>query len=187
VDVDAGDGRGVLHRPALDLAGQAVEHPGYQNALLLFCSYVSDPDYGWDRVCEQRFGSYPAQVFFDWNTAAHVQDNEQFPVKRAFTKSELQDFFDLIVPGQSELSVNPPVPVVGATTSRKRSSPSSSVRCSVIRSPKASMRVFRGTAVSMLSPCTPGSVDISAVIGRERMAGSVHRAKSDFGVALRLP
>ena len=67
---------------------------GYQNALRLFCSYVSHPDYGWDRVCEQRFGAHPAQVFFDWNTAVHVQDNEQSPAKRAFTKRELQDFFD---------------------------------------------------------------------------------------------
>lgn len=67
---------------------------GYQNALRMFCSYVSDPDYGWDRVCEQRFGSHPAQVFFEWNTATHVQDNEQSPAKRAFTKRELQDFFD---------------------------------------------------------------------------------------------
>jgi integrase/recombinase XerD len=66
----------------------------YQNALRLFCSYVSVPDYGWDRVCEQRFGTHPAQVFFDWNTAVHVQDNEQSPTKRAFTKRELQDFFD---------------------------------------------------------------------------------------------
>ena len=67
---------------------------GYQNALRMFCSYVSDPDYGWDRVCEQRFGTHPAQVFFEWNTATHVQDNEQSPAKRAFTKHELQDFFD---------------------------------------------------------------------------------------------
>ena len=67
---------------------------GYQNALRLFCCYVSHPDYGWDRVSEQRFGTHPAQVFFEWNTAAHVQDNEQTPAKRAFTKRELQDFFD---------------------------------------------------------------------------------------------
>lgn len=67
---------------------------GYQNALRLFCSYVCNPDYGWDRVCEQRFGTHPAQVFFDWNTAPHVQDNEQSPEKRAFTKQELQEFFD---------------------------------------------------------------------------------------------
>ncbi|MDT5292456.1 MAG: hypothetical protein QOF88_7345, partial [Mycobacterium sp.] len=55
---------------------------------------AEQPDYGWDRVCEQRFGTHPAQVFFEWNTAAHVQDNEQSPTKRAFTKAELQDFFD---------------------------------------------------------------------------------------------
>jgi integrase/recombinase XerD len=67
---------------------------GYQNALRLFCSYVSNPDYGWDRVCEQRFGSYPAQVFFDWNIAEHVQDNESAPTKRAFTMGELQALFD---------------------------------------------------------------------------------------------
>ncbi|SKU05518.1 site-specific recombinase XerD [Mycobacteroides abscessus subsp. massiliense] len=67
---------------------------GYQNTLRLFCSYIADPDYGWDRVCEQRFGTHPAQVFFAWNTAAHVQDNEQDPKKRPFTKQELQDFFD---------------------------------------------------------------------------------------------
>ena len=38
--------------------------------------------------------THSAQVFFDWNTAVHVQDNEQSPTKRAFTKRELQDFFD---------------------------------------------------------------------------------------------
>jgi integrase/recombinase XerD len=67
---------------------------GCQTTLRLFCSYVSDPDYGWDQVCGQRFGTHPAQVLFDWNTATHVQDNEQSAEKRAFTKRELQDFFD---------------------------------------------------------------------------------------------
>jgi integrase/recombinase XerD len=67
---------------------------GYQNGLRMFCSYIADPDYGWDRLCEQRFGTHPAQVFFEWNTAAHVQENEQDPRKRPFTKKELQDFFD---------------------------------------------------------------------------------------------
>lgn len=38
-----------------------------------------------DRVCEQRFGTHPAQVLFECgNTAAHVQDNEQNPLKRPF-------------------------------------------------------------------------------------------------------
>lgn len=66
----------------------------YQTSLKLFCAYVSNPDYGWDRVCEQRFGTHPAQVFFEWNSAAHVQDNESAPTKRAFTKTELQELFD---------------------------------------------------------------------------------------------
>lgn len=67
---------------------------GYQGTLRQFCTYVCHPDYGWDRVCESLFGTHPSQVFFDWNTARHVQDNESRPEKRAFTKRELQDFFD---------------------------------------------------------------------------------------------
>ncbi|WP_179272950.1 MULTISPECIES: site-specific integrase [unclassified Rhodococcus (in: high G+C Gram-positive bacteria)] len=66
----------------------------YQTSLKLFCAYISNPDYGWDRLCEQRFGTHPAQVFFEWNSAAHVQDNESAPTKRAFTKTELQELFD---------------------------------------------------------------------------------------------
>ena len=54
----------------------------YQNALRLFCAYLIEPAYGWDRVCEQHFGTHP------------TQDNEQDPRKRAFTRPELQAFFD---------------------------------------------------------------------------------------------
>ena len=67
---------------------------GYQSGLRAFCSYVSSPDYGWIRVCEQRFGAHPAQVCFDWNTAAHAQSSEADPRKRAFSRRELQDLFD---------------------------------------------------------------------------------------------
>ncbi|WP_026536562.1 tyrosine-type recombinase/integrase [Arthrobacter sp. H14] len=66
----------------------------YQAALRAFCSYVSDPVYGWDRVCERQFGTHPAQVCFDWNTAVHVQASESAAEKRAFTRRELQLFFD---------------------------------------------------------------------------------------------
>ncbi|HZE03336.1 MAG TPA: site-specific integrase [Pseudonocardiaceae bacterium] len=66
----------------------------YQNALRLFCAYLTDPHYGWDTVCEEAFGSHPSQVCFEWNTAGHHQDNEQDPRKRAFTRVELQAFFD---------------------------------------------------------------------------------------------
>ncbi|MEV7663507.1 site-specific integrase [Paenarthrobacter sp. NPDC089316] len=67
---------------------------GYQSSLRRFCSYVSNPDYGWDRVCEERFGTHPAQVFFDWNTASHTQEYEGRPSKRPFTRAELQRLFD---------------------------------------------------------------------------------------------
>lgn len=66
----------------------------YQNALRMFCSYICHPDYGWDGLCERLFNAFPAQVCFEWNTARHVQDSERRPKKRAFTRRELQDFFD---------------------------------------------------------------------------------------------
>ncbi|MFC7641969.1 tyrosine-type recombinase/integrase [Streptosporangium lutulentum] len=66
----------------------------YQDALRLFCRYVVDPAYDWSAVCEQRFGAHPIQVVHEWNAAAHVQEIEARPEKRAFTIDELQDFFD---------------------------------------------------------------------------------------------
>ena len=66
----------------------------YQNALRLFCDYLTDSRYGWDTVCEQAFGTHPSQVVHEWNSAAHHQDNEQQPRKRAFTRAELQAFLD---------------------------------------------------------------------------------------------
>jgi integrase/recombinase XerD len=66
----------------------------YQNGLRLFCSYLTDPVYGWAQVCQELFGTHPSQVCFEWNTASHAQDNEQHPSKRAFSHEELQAFFD---------------------------------------------------------------------------------------------
>lgn len=66
----------------------------YQNALRLFCAYLVDPAYGWGPLCLELFGTHPAQVCYEWNSAAHTQDNEQDPGKRAFTHAELQAFFD---------------------------------------------------------------------------------------------
>ena len=57
--VDAGPCRGVLRGPALDPAAEPVHDPrlpGRPAALLLLRRH---PDYGWDRVCEQRFGTHP--------------------------------------------------------------------------------------------------------------------------------
>jgi integrase/recombinase XerD len=87
VDEYFGDLRAEKHR-----AQSTVR--GYQNALGLFCAYLVDPVYGWGPRCEELFGTYPIQVCFEWNTAAHTQDNEHDPNKRAFTHEELQAFFD---------------------------------------------------------------------------------------------
>ena len=65
---------------------QAVDCASLPERVAVVLLVCQRSDYGWDRVCEQRFGTHPAQVFFEWNTAVHVQDNEQSPAKRAFTK-----------------------------------------------------------------------------------------------------
>ena len=67
---------------------------GYQVAVRLFCQYVTDPAYEWSAECEERFGSHPVQVVHEWNAAVHVQDAEGDPSRRAFTREELQAFFD---------------------------------------------------------------------------------------------
>lgn len=67
---------------------------GYQTAIRLFCDFVADPRYEWTAVCERLFGSHPAQVCFEWNTAVHLADYEGRPQGRALTKHELQRLFD---------------------------------------------------------------------------------------------
>jgi len=67
---------------------------GYAQSTAMFCRYLTDPAYGWAEECQARFGTHPVQVAHEWNTAAHVQDNEGDPGKRAFTVDELQAFFD---------------------------------------------------------------------------------------------
>jgi integrase len=82
-----GDLRSIKRRSHSTVRGQ-------QSALRHFTSYISNPDYGWDRLCEELFGTHPSQVFFDWNTAPHVQEFEGRPGKRPFTRGELQQLFD---------------------------------------------------------------------------------------------
>jgi integrase/recombinase XerC len=67
---------------------------GYQVAIRGFCSYVTDPGYGWVAECERRFGTHAVQVITEVNAAAHVPDTESGPSKRAFTRAELQALFD---------------------------------------------------------------------------------------------
>lgn len=67
---------------------------GYQVSLRQFCSFVTDPTYGWAVECEQRFGSHPIQIINEVNAAAHVSEIEAAPSKRPFTRVELQALFD---------------------------------------------------------------------------------------------
>src|SRR5215472_18750132 len=67
---------------------------GYHSALRAFTSYISNPDYGWDRICEKYFGTIPAQVFFDWNAAPHVQEYDGRPTRRPYTREEISALFD---------------------------------------------------------------------------------------------
>lgn len=67
---------------------------GYHSALRAFTSYISNPDYGWDEICEEYFGTHPAHVFFDWNTAPHVEEYDGRPTKRPYTRDELSTLFD---------------------------------------------------------------------------------------------
>lgn len=66
----------------------------YQQAVAVFCGYLTDRRYGWDEVCEQRFGSHPVQVFHEWNTVVHRGEHEARPGNRPFSRDELQAFFD---------------------------------------------------------------------------------------------
>ena len=55
----------------------------YASSVAAFCRYVTDPAYGWAAECQARFGTHPIQVAHEWNTAAHVQQAEGDPRKRA--------------------------------------------------------------------------------------------------------
>jgi site-specific recombinase XerD len=66
----------------------------YSEAVRAFCHYICDPAYEWVAECEQRFGTHPIQVVHEWNAAVHVADAEADARKRAFTRDELQAFFD---------------------------------------------------------------------------------------------
>lgn len=66
----------------------------YGATLRLFCDYVADPRYEWTSACERLFGSHPAQVCFEWNTAVHSSDYEGRPQRRSLTRPELQSLLD---------------------------------------------------------------------------------------------
>lgn len=66
----------------------------YQNAVALFCDFLTDRRYRWIERCEELFGTHPVQVCHEWNTAIHTGDHEARPAVRPLSRIEVQQFFD---------------------------------------------------------------------------------------------
>jgi integrase/recombinase XerD len=67
---------------------------GYQNALRLFCDFITDPRYGWKTLCAERFGDVPAQILHEWNVIKHVNEFEGQAGRRPLSYQEVQALFD---------------------------------------------------------------------------------------------
>lgn len=63
-------------------------------AIRAFCSYLTDGRSGWAAFCERVYADIPVQVVFEWNSPRHSTDDAMPPHRRAFTRTELQTFFD---------------------------------------------------------------------------------------------
>jgi integrase/recombinase XerD len=63
-------------------------------AIRAFCSYLTDGRHGWATFCERVFADIPVQVVFEWNSPRHTTDDALPARRRAFTRTELQTFFD---------------------------------------------------------------------------------------------
>jgi len=74
------------------LAHSTVSH--YHTTLRLFMDFVCDARYGWTAECEERFATHPVQICHEWNTVAHLADDEGRPGNRPLTREELQALFD---------------------------------------------------------------------------------------------
>jgi hypothetical protein len=68
----------------------------YSNVISMFCSCICDGRYGWVAFCEKQFGDVPSQICFEWNRPRHTTDDAVPTKRRAFTKVELQHFFDVV-------------------------------------------------------------------------------------------
>ena len=67
---------------------------GYEIAIRLFCEFLLDGRYGWARLCAERFGEAPQQVFHEHNSVVHVAEYEGDPRRRPLTYGEVQSLFD---------------------------------------------------------------------------------------------
>ena len=67
---------------------------GYHTTLRLFMEFICDARYGWAEECEARFGTHPVQICHEWNTVAHLAEDEGRPGNRPLSREELQLLFD---------------------------------------------------------------------------------------------
>jgi len=66
----------------------------YEVTIGLFVEYLLDARYDWVRVCLERFGEVPQQVFHDGNSVAHTVEYEGDPRRRPLDYDEIQALFD---------------------------------------------------------------------------------------------
>ncbi|MEV4130335.1 tyrosine-type recombinase/integrase [Nocardia sp. NPDC049707] len=67
---------------------------GYEVSITMFVEFLLDSRYEWARVCEERFGEVPQEIFHEGNSIVHRVDYEGDPRRRAFTFDEVQALFD---------------------------------------------------------------------------------------------
>lgn len=67
-----------------------------QTDLRLFSEYLTDGRYGWAVACEKAFGpgAHPVPICHEWNTIAHLNDDESKTEARPLSRAELQQFLD---------------------------------------------------------------------------------------------
>lgn len=68
----------------------------YQGMIESFCDYATSPAHDWSEQAATLFGSVFAQVITEFNRVKHSQESEKRAEKRAFTRRELQQLFDLM-------------------------------------------------------------------------------------------
>lgn len=67
---------------------------GYEVIISLFVEYLRDSRYDWLKVCEERFGEVPQEVFHEGNSVMHTVEYEGDPRRRPLTYDEVQALFD---------------------------------------------------------------------------------------------
>ncbi len=72
------------------LSGSTIR--SYQGAVRQFCEHITNPAYEWATLCQERFGTYPVQICFEWNTTAHVEELECDPRRRPLSREEIALF-----------------------------------------------------------------------------------------------